>query len=164
MRATLLAWWFTRKGITQKLDAVIATHKIRTQQTVMPTAIAARLPVTQVPTDIEGIPATELNPESTTPSECATIDAIYAAQEEGMDTILVAGHSGTLYHIMGQGNDKCDGLDLDITDNDRFPKDGGKVAYYGDIWKVIFRPNGVAKFVYRKNLQPQQLSVFEEAH
>jgi len=38
LRATLLAQWFHDTGIADKVDAVYATHKLRTQQTVTPLA------------------------------------------------------------------------------------------------------------------------------
>lgn len=164
IRAELLAKWFKRGNILRKLDAVYATHKIRTQQTVTPTAEAAGLGFIQVPAYIDGKAATELNPEKTTLSECATLEAIDNAHANGFDTILVAGHSGTLYDIMGEGVKDCsisdgsisNGLGLDISDDDRFPKndDDGKVRDYGDIWKIDISPSGTASFSYRKNLQP----------
>lgn len=157
--AQLLADWFSSHGITRKLDAVYATHKVRTQQTVQAIADDASLDVTQVPAS-----GTELNPESTTPSECATLGAITDAQAAGLDTILVAGHSGTLYDIMGDGTD-CGGLGLDTTDNNRFPKDdAGKVRDYGDIWKVILTPRGNARFVYRQKLKATRLSTVTRAN
>jgi phosphohistidine phosphatase SixA len=161
--AELLADWFWRQGITRKLDAVYATHKTRTQQTVAPIAVDAGLDVVPLP----GYPASELDPESTTPSECATLEAIAGAQEAGMDTILVAGHSGTLYDIMGEGVKDCfsKGLGLDTKDDDRFPKDdSGKVKYYGDIWKVVLDRHGNARFGYRQNLQPTRLKTVDRAN
>ncbi len=159
-RAMLLADWFARKGVVNKLDAVYSSHKLRTLQTVEPTATVAGLAVVQLPAD-----STELNPEKTTLSECPTLDAIINTAPG--DTILVAGHSGTLYDIMGDGNDNCAGLGL-LTDDDpssnRFPKDSkGKVADYGDIWKVVIR-NGVARFKYRVNLDTTKLKVINRAN
>lgn len=159
-RANLLADWFARRGIVNKLDAVYSSHKRRTYQTVLPTATIAGLEVQQLPVD-----GTELNPESTTPSECLTIEAILNASPG--DTLLVAGHSGTLYDIMGDGNSDCAGLGL-LTDADpssnRFPKnDDNKVADFGDVWKVVIR-NGVAKFRYRVNLDTDRLRVQNRAY
>lgn len=157
--ALLLASWFSRHGITRKLDAVYATHKLRTQQTVQAIADDAGLGVTQVPAS-----GTELNPESAAPSECATLDAIAGALDAGMDTILVAGHSGTLYDIMGNGTD-CGGLGLDTTDAGRFPKDDdGKVRDYGDIWKIALDRHGDVRFMYRQNLQPSRLKAVDWAN
>ncbi len=157
-RAELLADWFFRRGVAYELDAVYATHKQRTQQTVAPTADVADLPVIVLGGE------SDLSPESTTPSECPTIEAILSTPPG--DTILVAGHSGTLYDIMGDGNDDCTGLGL-LTDSDpsshRFPKrDDGKVRDFGDIWKVSIR-NGVAKFRYRVNLDFTRLNVVDRA-
>lgn len=173
-RAMLLADWFARRGVTDKLDQVFATHKIRTQQTVLPTATIADLTVTQLnPT------FSELNPESTSPSECATLQAIEESRAAGHDTILIAGHSGTLYDIMGTGVSDCfigdneiTGLGLDTgntvegTGNpDRFPKnDDGKVRDFGDIWKVVITRKGEVRFVSRVNLQPSRLTVQNSAH
>lgn len=184
LRAMLLADWFVRRGVIDELDAVYATHKLRTQQTVTPTATVAGLLVTQLDPNF-----TELNPESTSPSECSTLQAIEAARAAGMDTILIAGHSGTLYDIMGTGvsgtgveggcmiNDYEESIGLGLNtgntvdgtgDPDRFPKSTkagkeGKVANFGDIWKVVINHNGDTRFGYRTNLQPQRLSTFDIA-
>ena len=176
MRAMLLADWFAARKITDRLDAVYATHKTRTQQTVTPTAMVAGLEVINV---LEG--GTELNPQSTTPSECATLQAIEASRMAGHDTIVIAGHSGTLYDIMGTGVGSVDkpcmlksgvittGLGLDTgntvagTGNlKRFPKSSsGKVANFGDVWKVVVGRNGSARFFYRQLLSFKKLSVAE---
>jgi len=43
---------------------------------------------------------------------------------------------------------------------DRFPKDAkGKVADFGDLWKVVIRKNGTTRFVWRKRLNAQRLQV-----
>ena len=153
LRAELLSDFFRRTGITGRLDKVVSSHKVRTFQTVAPTAEDAGLSVLQVPAD-----GTELEPEGTTPSECPTLDEIRSAAPG--DTVLVAGHSGTLYDIMGDGNKDCDGLGLDTSNDNRFPKDSkGKVRDFGDVWKVQVYPNGQARFSYRINLQPKALFV-----
>ena len=157
VRADLLEDYFTRRGITRKLDAVYSSHKERTRQTVAPTAAAAGLEVIQLP-----MGGTELEPEGTTPSECPTIEAILNANPG--DTLLVAGHSGTLYDIMGDGNDDCAGLGLDTSDDDRFPKDAkGKVRDFGDIWKITIR-NGKVRFNKRVNLGVKRLVVMDRAN
>ena len=156
LRAELLADFLKRWGVTRRLDAVYSSHKERTRQTVAPTAELAGLTVVQLPAG-----KTELEPEGTTASECPTIDAINAASAG--DTLLVAGHSGTLYDIMGAGNDDCVGLGLDTSNDNRFPKDeDGKVRDFGDLWKVVIR-NGQARFVYRVNLQPKYLFIENKA-
>lgn len=169
LRALLLADWFAGRGITDDLGAVYATHKLRTQQTVMPTATVAGLDVT-----ILNPTFSELNPASTTPSECATLKAIVAERASGEnDTILIAGHSGTLYDIMGAGVSDCldmagmsmTGLGLDTDDADAFPKDeDGKVRDFGDLWKVVIKRNGDVRLRYRLNLQqPQRLQTVNKA-
>jgi hypothetical protein len=129
----------------------------------MPTATAAGLPVIILnPGD------SELSPESTGQSRCSSLQAIETARTEGLDTILIAGHSGTLYDIMGDTVTNCVGADgtaltglgLDISDNNRFPKDAdGKVRDFGDIWKVSVDDEGQSSFEYRVNLQPARLGV-----
>lgn len=159
LRANLLASWFLQRRVVGTLDAVYTSHKYRTYQTVLPTATLADLDIVQLPHG-----ATELDPESTTPSVCATIDAIRDTPPG--DTILIAGHSGTLYDMMGDGNDDCTGLGL-LTDNEpgshRFPKDeDGKARDYGDVWKVVIR-NDSARFIYRVNLEATQLTIIDRA-
>ncbi len=157
LRAQLLADWFDGQQITATINAVYSSHKVRTYQTVQEIAIRSGLTVVQLPLDGE-----ELEPEGTTDSECPTVDAILATAAG--DTIVVAGHSGTLYDIMGDGNDDCSGLGLDTSDNMLFPKDeDGKVRDFGDVWKVVVE-NGQASFEWRKNLQPTELVVDNAAH
>ena len=158
LRAELLADFLGRWGVTRRLDAVYSSHKARTRQTVEITATAAGLEVVQLP-----VGGTELEPEGTGPSECPTVEAILSANPG--DTLLVAGHSGTLYDIMGTGVKDCsaNGLGLNTDNDNRFPKDeDGKVRDYGDLWKVVIR-NGNARFVYRMNLQPKYLFIENKA-
>ena len=123
---------------------------------MLPTAVALGLEVEQYPVD-----ATELSPQGTSKSECPTIEAILSANPG--DTLLVAGHSGTLYDIMGDGNDDCAGLGLDTSDADAFPKDeDGKVRDFGDLWFVEIK-RGRVKLKERINLQPVELKVVSRA-
>ena len=158
LRADLLVEYFDKKGVIDELDAVYSSHKYRTFQTVDPTAAAAGLDVVQLP---EG--GTELEPESTSPSECPTVEAILSAPAGS--TLLVAGHSGTLYDIMGSTVKNCSsgGLGLDVSDDDAFPKDeDGKVRDFGDVWEVVIK-NGEARLKRRVNLQPVRLRVVSRA-
>ncbi len=153
----MLADWFDGLEITSEIDAVYSSHKVRTYQTVEEIAARAGVTVAQLPSDGE-----ELEPEGTGSSECPTVDAILATSAG--DTIVVAGHSGTLYDIMGAGNDDCAGLGLDTADDLRFPKDeDGKVRDFGDVWKVTVE-NGQATFAWRKNLQFASLVVDNATH
>ena len=159
LRADLLADFLDRRGILGDIDAVYSSHKFRTYQTVKPTADELGLDVIQLP---EG--ETELS-TGTSASECPTIDAILTA--EPGSTLLVAGHSGTLYDIMGDGNGECAGLGLlkdDDGSTDQFPKkSNGKVADFGDLWKVTIRPNGNVRLNYRVNLDFQRLTIANRA-
>ena len=153
----MLADWFDGLEITNEIDAVYSSHKVRTYQTVEEIAARAGVTVAQLPSDGE-----ELEPEGTGSSECPTVDASLATSAG--DTIVVAGHSGTLYDIMGAGNDDCAGLGLDTADDLRFPKDeDGKVRDFGDVWKVTVE-NGQATFAWRKNLQFASLVVDNATH
>lgn len=149
LRAQLLANWFDRYRVTRKITHVYSSHKVRTRQTVEEIALRAGLEndsdlisdgVQQLPAD-----GTELNPQSTGPSEGPTIDAILNLQAG--DVAVVAGHSGTIYDIM-------DGLGIDTSSGRKFPRDeDGKVRDFGDLWKVIIK-DGQAYFQWRINLQP----------
>jgi len=180
MRAELLVDWFKRHGVTHRLTHAFSSHKLRTWQTIEMIATDADLDDGAIDIDknagdgIQEFPifangdtddfATELDPESTSPSEDPTIDALLALPNGSV--ALVSGHSGTLYDIMaGIGlMDACGGdNDIGTCNQDRYPIDeDNKVANFGDIWKVVLR-NGQAKFAYRLNLQPTTLRVVERA-
>jgi hypothetical protein len=107
--------------------------------------------------------ATELDPESTSPSKAPIIEALLSLP--GGSVALVAGHSGTLYDIMaGLGlTDVCLEDTVDTCNQDRYPIDEDiKVKNFGDIWKVTLE-NGVTNFAYRVNLQPDVLVLKELA-
>ncbi|MGI9294304.1 MAG: histidine phosphatase family protein, partial [Pseudomonadales bacterium] len=157
LRAELLADWFSRRDITERLTHAFSSHKQRTLQTIELIAAEAGLNddddlildgVQQLPHD-----GTELAPESTTPSEAPTIEALQNLP--GGSVAVVAGHSGTLYDIM-------EGLGLDTADEEDYPRNAdGKVRDFGDIWKVVLKDNGEARLKYRKNLQPVRLRVVD---
>lgn len=182
MRAELLVGWFKRHGITPQLTHAFSSHKLRTWQTIEMIATDAGLNegatdfdkregdgIQEFPIFANGDPlpsfATELDPQSTTPSENPTIDALLALPRGSV--ALVAGHSGTLYDIMaGIGLiDACGGdNNIETCNQNRYPIDeDNKVANFGDIWKVVLI-NGEAKFSYRVNLQPTSLRVVERVH
>ncbi len=157
LRAQLLADWFDRRGITDDVTHVYASHKVRTRQTVEEIAARAGLignDFDLISDGVQQLPAdgTELNPQSTSPSEQPTIDAIFGLQAG--DVAVIAGHSGTLYDIM-------EGIGIDTSDPANFPRDeDGKVRDFGDLWKVVVK-NGEAKFKWRKNFQPTKLTFVE---
>ena len=174
LRAELLADTFAEAGITDRLTNAFSSHKIRTRQTIEQIAAEAGLDgdVDKNPDDgiqeypvsnSDGSDATELNPEGTSASEAPTIDALLSLPAGSV--ALVAGHSGTLYDIMaGLGLDDVCGADtLDTCNQDRYPaKDDGKVANYGDLWKITI-DDGVPTFEFRLNLQPLELQLNELA-
>lgn len=149
LRADLLRGWMTEYSVVEHLTAVYSSHKRRTFQTVEPTAIAAGLDVVQFP---EG--GTELDPEGTSASICPTVAAILNGTAGS--TLMVSGHTGTLYKIMDGGNaDECAGLGIDTSDASIFPKDeDGKIPknQFGDVWTVYIDGRGVAIFRERKEL------------
>jgi len=132
LRAELLADWFAREGITDELTHILATHKVRTRQTVQHIALQAGLPgggdanpddgIQQVP-NID--PATgefidECTPgyESSKSTRQPMVDAILEIhKKKGRrdNVILAAGHSPQLYWVMRE-------LGLDTSDNTTFPK------------------------------------------
>jgi len=157
LRATLLADYFDRKGITEELTHAFSSHKQRTRQTVEQIAERAGLSdqgdaiddgVQQLPNFLDtGELATELAPEGTGISEQLTVDALLALPAGSV--AVVAGHSGTIYDIFEL-------LNINTDDPFDFPKDGEKVADFGDLWKIQIR-DGEAKFKSRINLQPTKL-------
>lgn len=175
LRAELLAERFSDSGITQRLTHAFSSHKIRTRQTIEQITAEAGLSgdMDKYPDDgIQEFPisnndgtadATELDPESTTPSEAPVIEALLSLPAGSV--ALVAGHSGTLYDIMaGIGlTDVCLEATVDTCDANRYPIDEDvKVKNFGDVWKVTLQ-DGMAEFAYRVNLQPTELSINELA-
>ncbi len=171
LRAELLANLFSEAGITQRLTNAFSSHKIRTRQTIEQITAEANLSgdIDKFPDDgIQEYPvsngdgtadATELDPESTTPSEAPLIEALLSLPAGSV--ALVAGHSGTLYDIMaGIGlTDVCLEETVDTCNTHRYPIDEDvKVRDFGDIWKVTLQ-DGVANFAYRVNLQPRELQL-----
>ena len=175
LRAQLLAKLFSEAGITDRLTNAFSSHKIRTRQTIEQITADAGLTgdVDKNPNDgIQEFPisnndgtadATELDPESTSPSEAPVIEALLSLP--GGSVALVAGHSGTLYDIMaGIGlTDVCLEETVATCNQDRYPIDEDfKVKNFGDIWKVTLA-DGVTSFAYRVNLQPDALALEELA-
>ena len=175
LRAELLKDLFQDAGITDRLTHAFSSHKIRTRQTIEMITADAGLTgdIDKNPDDgIQEFPitnpdgtadATELDPESTSPSEAPVIEALLALPSGSV--ALVAGHSGTIYDIMaGIGlTDVCLSDTVETCSEDRYPiDDSAKVANFGDIWKVVLQ-DGVAEFVFRANFQPSELDLEELA-
>ena len=175
LRAELLKDLFQDAGITDRLTHAFSSHKIRTRQTIEMITADAGLTgdIDKNPDDgIQEFPitnpegtadATELDPESTSPSEAPVIEALLALPSGSV--ALVAGHSGTIYDIMaGIGlTDVCLEETVETCSEARYPIDDSvKVANFGDIWKVVLQ-DGVAEFVFRANFQPSELDLEELA-
>ena len=169
-RAELLSDWFERRGITYRLTHAFSSHKKRTLQTILPTINVAMEVGVELAADndkfagdgIQEFPAgTELNPESTSGSMQPLVDALQSL--DGGSVVLVAGHSGTLYKIMGEGDPEkgITGLGIDTSSDIDFPRnEKGKVRDFGDIWKVVINTRtGVARLAWRKNLEFGKLRI-----
>jgi len=176
LRAELLKNLFKDAGITDRLTHAFSSHKIRTRQTIEMITADAGLTGDMDKNANDGIQefpvlnpegtanATELDPESTSPSEAPVIEALLSLPSGSV--ALVAGHSGTLYDIMaGLGlTDVCLTDTVDSCNEDRYPIDAKvKVKNFGDIWKVVLQ-DGEAQFVFRANFQPAALELEELAN
>jgi broad specificity phosphatase PhoE len=152
-RARLLAKWFTDKGLLPSITHVLATHKVRTLQTVQPIAHAAGL---DKDVNGDGIPDgadVDKNPGD----GVQQIPAFVAECEGGYEVahnfyplvvdhlralplgsgIVVAGHSASLYPIMQS-------LGIDTSHPLRFPKNAiGRVNGYSSVWVVEMNANNV---------------------
>lgn len=180
MRAELMADWFERKGITSRLTHAFSSHKKRTLQTILPTvnraieagAILAPDSDNGIDNDatsssdgVQEIPnnpfSDDLNDESTSGSIQGLVDELQTLEPGSV--VLAAGHSGTLYKIMGDGDPDKDitGLGIDTSSDIDFPRNSkGKVRDFGDIWKVVINTRtGIARLAWRKNLEFGRLRV-----
>lgn len=157
LRAALLADWFERRGITERVTHVFSSHKMRTRQTVEQIAADAGLA-----NDYDLIP----DGVQQLPSNYMELDAKASASEDiTAETLLdlapgsvavVGAHSGTIYDIL-------DKMGADTFDPDVFPRrlDNGKVPTFGDLWRVTVRTKNNGDKVVRVNkriqLQPTKL-------
>ena len=180
MRAELMADWFERKRITSRLTHAFSSHKKRTLQTILPTvnraieAGAILAPdldngidndpnassdgVQEIPFNMD---SNDLNAESTSGSIQGLVDELQSLEPGSV--VLAAGHSGTLYKIMGDGDPEkgITGLGIDTSSDIDFPRNSkGKVRDFGDIWKVVINTrSGKARLAWRKNLEFGRLRV-----
>lgn len=152
-RAKLLAQWFNDQGLLPGITHVLATHKVRTLQTVQPIAHAAGL---DRDVNGDGIPdGTDIDKN---PGDgVQQIPAFVAECEDGFEVahnfyplvvehlrslplgsgIVVAGHSASLYPIMQD-------LGIDTSDSTRFPKNAvGRVSGFNNLWIVELNANNM---------------------
>ncbi|MBI2856115.1 MAG: histidine phosphatase family protein [Chloroflexi bacterium] len=131
-RAFLLGEYFETKNIPATLTHVLATHKVRTQQTVQHIADKAGLDLTQVPAG----------------DECPLGLGFSVVGQPTIDFILdlplgnvvaAANHSNNLYPMMRA-------LGIDTSDPVTFPKDSrGNVAGHNNLWIVKIDASGVGE-------------------
>ncbi len=145
-RAELLAKWFQDQGITDTLTNVIASHKIRTRQTIQMIASDAGLAgdVDQNPKDgVQQVPPFV--------DECASGFEGSSSSRDPMikflgllptgSVALVAAHSPTIYPIM-------ESFGIDTSDPDTFPRSPrGRVSGFNNVWIVSVDSNGVGELV-----------------
>lgn len=152
VRATALADWFETKGITRTLTHVVATHKLRTRQTVAKIAHLAGLggdlngdgtpdgaDIDQSPGDgVINIPATpgECDPGWTGSSSARQPQIDYLKTLPVGSRAVVCSHSPVLYPLM-------QAFGIDTSDPVKFPKDSrGRVTGFNNLWIVELKPSG----------------------
>jgi hypothetical protein len=150
VRAAALADWFTANRITPTLTHVIASHKLRTRQTVQPLAQAAGLGGDLngdgIPdgTDIDQAPGDGVLNVPSTPAECdpgwTSSSSVIGPQTNYINTIplgsraVLCSHSPALYPIM-------QAFGIDTSDPVQFPKDSrGRVSGFNNLWIVELQP------------------------
>ena len=141
MRAAVLANWFEDRKITKTLTHVIATHKIRTRQTVGPIAQAAGLggDIDQAPGDgvinvpwwLEECEAGWTSSKSVIQPQTNYINTLPLGSR-----VVLCSHSPALYPIM-------QAFGVDTSDPVQFPKDPTdptKVGGFNNLWVVELKP------------------------
>jgi len=152
VHATVLADWFEAKKITRTLTHVIASHKIRTRQTVEKIALAAGLGGdldgngTLDGTDVDQAPGDGVINVPATPAECdpgwTSSASVRQPQIDYLRTLplgsraVLCSHSPVLYLVM-------QAFGIDTSDPEKFPKDSrGRVRGFDNVWVVEFCPTG----------------------
>lgn len=156
-RAELLAKWFKDKGLLPSITHVLATHKVRSLQTVQPVAHAAGL---DRDVNGDGIPD-GADVDKNAGDGVQQIPAFVAECEDGYEVahnsyplmvdqlrslplgsgVIVAGHSASLYPIMQT-------LGIDTSSASRFPKNAsGRVSGYNSLWIVSLDANNIGTLV-----------------
>jgi phosphohistidine phosphatase SixA len=171
-RATALADWFEAEKITRTLTHVIASHKVRTRQTVEKIALAAGLggdldgngtldgtDVDQAPGDgVINVPATpaECDPGWTASSSVRQPQIDYLATLPLGSRAVLCSHSPVLYPIM-------QAFGIDTSDPEKFPKDSrGRVRGFDNVWAVELTPANLGGAVfYQGRLLDHRILDFE---
>ncbi len=150
VRAATLADWFEGKGITRTLTHVIASHKLRTRQTVAKIANLAGLggdlngDGTPDGTDVDQAPGDGVINVPSTPAECdpgwTSSSSVRQPQIDYIRNLpfgsraVVCSHSPVLYPLM-------QAFGIDTSDPVNFPKDSrGRVSGFNNLWVVELKP------------------------
>jgi len=150
MRAIALADWFQANNITDTLTHVIASHKLRTRQTVERIAFAAGLggdldgDGILDGTDVDQVPGDGVINVPPFPEECSpgwtSSSSVIQPQIDYINTLplgsraVVCSHSPAIYPIM-------QGLGIDTSDPVKFPKNSrGRVSGFNNLWIVELVP------------------------
>ena len=150
VRAAALADWFEAKGITRTLTHVIASHKLRTRQTVAKIARLAGLGGdldgngTLDGADVDQAPGDGVINVPPAPGECdpgwTSSSSVRQPQIDFIKTLplgsraVVCSHSPVLYPLMGA-------FGIDTNDPVKFPKDSrGRVSGFNNLWIVELKP------------------------
>ena len=150
VRAAALADWFEARGITRTLTHVIASHKLRTRQTVAKIANLARLGGDLngdgIPdgTDVDQSPGDGVINVPSTPGECdpgwTSSSSVRQPQIDYIKSLplgsraVVCSHSPVLYPLM-------QAFGIDTSDPVNFPKDSrGRVSGFDNLWVVELKP------------------------
>lgn len=150
VRASVLADWFEAKGIARTLTHVVATHKLRTRQTVAKIALLAGLggdldgDGTLDGADVDQEPGDGVINVPSTPAECdvgwTSSSSVLQPQFDYVSTLpfgsraVVCSHSPVLYPLM-------EALGIDTSDPVKFPRDErGRVSGFNNLWIVELIP------------------------
>ena len=150
VRSAALADWFEAKGITRSLTHVIASHKLRTRQTVARIAYFAGLggdlngDGTLDGLDFDQAPGDGVINVPATPAECdpgwTSSASVRQPQIDYINTLplgsraIVCTHSPVMYPLM-------QAFGIDTSDPIRFPKDSrGRVVGFNNLWAVELKP------------------------
>ena len=145
-RSELLVGWFGERDILPRLTHVIASHKVRTVQTVEPIAAAAIAEGAELAEDVDLHPGDDVQQVPAFVEECTPgfegsgssrgpMTAFLKSLPLGSEAV-VAAHSPTIYPIM-----KAFGIDT--SDPIDFPRDArGRVSGFDNLWVVQVDRNG----------------------
>ena len=150
VRAASLAEWFQANHITPTLTHVIASHKVRTRQTVAKIAQLAGLggdlngDGTPDGTDVDQASGDGVINVPPTPGECdpgwTSSSSVRTPQSNYLKTLpvgsraVVCSHSPVLYPLMQD-------FGIDTSDPVKFPKDSrGRVRGFNNLWVVELKP------------------------